>query len=761
MDRVLFGSALFLGATAVIGMGAVFLQTDALAFSITLITGCVYLVGIYELVAFRRGTTTLCLALDNTDGIAEDLEPWLGRLHPSLRTEVRLRVEGERVGLPAPVLTPYLVGLLIMLGILGTFVGMVDTLKGAVSALSGTTELQAIREGLVAPMDGLRQAFGTSVAGVATSAMLGLMSTLSRRDRIVAVRRLDAFIPTVFRQFSWTYRQRETFRSLQVQTEALPLVASRLSAMADRLTDLAGNMVQHQESFHLAAEKRFATLAESLDRSLKQYLEENIARLSDTIEPVVAKAMTGIAKETHKVHTHLTQTNQESWSSISRLLADHSKTVVKSWQDGISEHNRSNARLVEKSEAALARLEEMWSAMVRSVASAFSKGTESWIADQQTSDQQRLQLWIDALDKAREEGTRLYDERTKAHVDDLYRAVTMHNEVMASATGKLLAASETVADAWTTAEREALNRQLDHCDALKQNIGELTGIVRKAGTQIQGETARVVKTSQDLIESREKMEEAWYNGHQERMADLIRTLATAMDEIRDEEAVRGRDTVTRLTRLEAEVADHLSTLGEEIASPMVKLVETASEAPKAAMDLIARIAEASAHRMEQDAGLFQAQKQLATEFANLSAALVQTSADTHGTIAQMVETSEQMLEEIGARFAQRVDGKADHFSDVTDAFAAGAVELASLGDAFSAAVERFDASNANLMENLSRIEASLDKTAMRSDEQMGYYVAQAREIIDHCMLSQQEMLTVLGRFDGRNGEETGGEQWNR
>ena len=37
-----------------------------------------------------------------------------------------------------------------MLGLLGTFVGMVDTLRGAVSALEGTTELAAVRAGLAA-----------------------------------------------------------------------------------------------------------------------------------------------------------------------------------------------------------------------------------------------------------------------------------------------------------------------------------------------------------------------------------------------------------------------------------------------------------------------------------------------------------------------------------------------------------------------------------------------------------------------------------
>src|SRR3546814_4133357 len=67
-----------------------------------------------------------------------------------------------------PVLTPYLVGLLVLLGMLGTFLGMVATLRGTGLALESSTDLAAIRASLAAPVQGLGFAFGTSVAGVAT-----------------------------------------------------------------------------------------------------------------------------------------------------------------------------------------------------------------------------------------------------------------------------------------------------------------------------------------------------------------------------------------------------------------------------------------------------------------------------------------------------------------------------------------------------------------------------------------------------------------
>ena len=213
MDSLLFGTALLLGAIAVFWIGLVFVDSNALAFTVTAVIGGVYSIGCVELLKFRNATSTLVKALSAANEKIDDLNEWLDGLDPSLRNAVRLRVEGERVGLPAPMLTPYLVGLLVMLGLLGTFVGMVDTLKGAVIVIEGTTELQAIRDGLVAPIKGLGLAFGTSVAGVATSAMLGLMSALCRRHRMLETRRLDTKLPTVFQDFSLIHHHQMLLKS--------------------------------------------------------------------------------------------------------------------------------------------------------------------------------------------------------------------------------------------------------------------------------------------------------------------------------------------------------------------------------------------------------------------------------------------------------------------------------------------------------------------------------------------------------------------
>ena len=60
-----------------------------------------------------------------------------------------------------------------------------------------------ISASLVAPVQGLGLAFGTSIAGVAASAALGLLSALARRERVQALQQLDACIATTLRPFLW------------------------------------------------------------------------------------------------------------------------------------------------------------------------------------------------------------------------------------------------------------------------------------------------------------------------------------------------------------------------------------------------------------------------------------------------------------------------------------------------------------------------------------------------------------------------------
>ena len=178
MTRSLHSIAFTLGLLTVAWVAAGYVPAHPLALALVLAIGAVFLLGALELRRFRQASTALAQQLAATQAPPPALGPWLASLPPSLCNAVRLRIDGDRVVLPGPSLTPYLTGLLVLLGMLGTFLGMVVTLKGTGLALENASDVEAIRASLAAPVRGLGLAFGTSVAGVAASAMLGLVAAL-------------------------------------------------------------------------------------------------------------------------------------------------------------------------------------------------------------------------------------------------------------------------------------------------------------------------------------------------------------------------------------------------------------------------------------------------------------------------------------------------------------------------------------------------------------------------------------------------------
>ncbi len=739
-----------LGAIAVFWMGSVFVNTDALALTITAVIGGVYCIGVIELIQFRQATSTLTQALLATREKVAIFDEWLDKLDASLRNAVRLRVEGERVGLPAPVLTPYFVGLLVMLGLLGTFVGMVDTLKGAVIALEGTTELQAIRAGLAAPIKGLSLAFGTSVAGVATSAMLGLMSTLSRRDRMLETRRLDTKIPTFFQDFSLVHSQRETFKALQIQTQALPEVASKLHAMTDKLErlgeTLSNTLIENQETFHASIKSSYSELAASLDKTHKDSLTESVRLAGETIKPVVHEAMAGISKDAQNVHRLLSQTTKENLTEISGLFAAKSEEVAESWKVGLEAHNHSNGVLIERMSASLDAFRGQFEHMAESMLDSLDKNASSLIERQEKNDRNRLDRWTDSLAQAQKEAAAHLNDASRTFTGELKQVTDMHQASYETATQGFLSMSSSLTSQWRKVDESSSSQQKELSESLKETVRELTTSTHTMTTQMQSEMTGLLKSSEDLILSRIKTEASWLDEHGKRMDSLTEALTAELGALRDEEERRGQAAVERLTNLESVLASHLATLGKALEEPMTRLIQTASEAPRAAAEVIEQLRREVSKNIERDNSLLEEHLRIIEELDTLSTSLAVTATEQREGIEQLVNSSKSMLEDVGCQFTDHVGTEVSNISDIAESFAGSAVEMASLGDAFSTAVNLFNESNGNMIDNLARIEESLDKAASRSDEQLGYYVAQARKIIDHCMLSQKEIFEELQKL---------------
>lgn len=674
MTRMLSVAAFALGVVVVVWMASSFVAGSALALAVTLLIAVGYCVGFVELWRYQQASQSLLRALASLPGAVEDLTGWLAQLHPSLRVAVRQRIRGEHLGLPAPVMTPYLVGLLVMLGLLGTFIGMVATLQGAVTALEGSSELSAVRAGLAAPIQGLGMAFATSVAGVTASAMLGLISTLSRRERLQASRQLDAEMSGAFSGLSLGQQRLQTYQALQQQAEALPGVAERLDQLSQRLAASAEQnaeaLLAGQREWQAGIEQRFRDLASSVDHSLNASLGAGMQRAGDMLQPMLNDYLQGQVREVAQLRQDLSEQLTEQLSSLTGQLKTSLAGLGEAWQQGVAESRERNAELLAKWQQGFADLERQAALRQQEAATEFTHLGEQWLANQQALAARQQQSLQEAA----------------------------------------------------AAQRE---REQQNSAAVNQHIAEL------------------IARSDALLEARESGEAHWQAAQETRFTTLLDAVDARLNHLAELEQDRGDRAVAQLEQLQTVAAERLAALGVSLEQPMRELIATASETPKAAAEVIAKLRGEISNSIERDNALLEERQQLLAQLNSLTETLEANSRRQAEAINTLLEEGRQHMATTVDVLSLSVSNGAEKLQAEVEHFSAGADELASLGVAFTAAVTEFGQTNQALGQRLTDIERALAESGERNREQMEYYLLQAREIIDHNLLVHQELLQQI------------------
>ena len=722
MTKVLYSAAFLLGAGVVLWMAAGFVNSDLLALMVTLIIGVVYVIGAVEQWQFRQVTNSLNRALANIPDHVTSLGHWLQQIHPSLQNAVRLRIEGERLPLPGPVLTPYLVGLLVMLGLLGTFIGMVVTLKGAVLALEGTTELQAIRAGLARPIEGLGLAFGTSVAGVAASAMLGLISTLNRRDRMLATRLLDSKVGNELKDFSLVHHRQETFKALQYQAQALPEVAEKLGTMASRIesmgSEISKALLQNQQDFQQAVTAQYQKLADSVESSLKESLASSSKEASEQVAPVIAAAMAQLGDQAKATRETLVESLQAQLDGIARSLENTSDKVAGAWKAGIETQQTGHQALLEDLGARLQDYESGLRKQAQDLMTGFDQRFNDWISAQQDQDQQRNTQWE-----------------------------SLQSSWLASFRESSSELSAGLAGAWEKAAAEGIEYQQQVVQALEAASLRLTDSAQNTGAAVLEKISGLLQSTEALVASRQQAELQVSESIRANTESLISATTAQLEKLREAESARGEAAIESIAGLEEQVAGHLARLGQALEEPMTRLIATASEAPKAAAEVIEQLRGEISKNAEKDNALLEERTRMMSELNKLLTSLEETSRSQRDAVEQLITHSAGTLEQVSQQFTSNVAGESERLTEVADRFVSSVAEIASLGESFNEAVAQFSDANQNLVDNLVRIEAAMEQAGNRSDEQLAYYVAQAREIIDHNIMSQKEIFEQLRQLN--------------
>lgn len=772
-NKRFFMVAFVLGLAAVAWVGAGFFGTSWLALAMTLVIAGVYVAGAWELKQFRTATATLAQALAKLDAAPHNLGDWLAGLHPALQNAVRSRVEGERVALPGPALTPYLVGLLVMLGMLGTFLGMVVTFKGAVFALEGSTDLQAIRSALAAPIKGLGLAFGTSVVGVATSAMLGLMSAISRRERLDVVRRLDASINTVLRPFSLVHQRQETFKALQQQAHALPEVVDKLQSMMDRMEQrgqlLDTQLLEQQANFHRDVGVAYTGLADTVGTSLKDSLTASAKIAGESLQPVVEAAMAEMAAESQRMHTRLSEVVQvqvlAQVEGLSAQFGATARTVSDTWTAALQNHTRTSDAQAQGLDRALASFTDTFAERSGALLATVSSNLTQSQADQALAEQQRLATWTQSFDTMaaglQGEWQRVGAEAFAQHqavcqtLEKTASDITAHSGQHTHQALEAMATFVAQAEELGRVRAETETRWLAQHDArmaqaadvwrttLEKTASDITERSSEHAGQTLGAMEKLMAQSEDLGRVRTETEARWLAQQEDHMQKVASVWRTELGALRAEEDVRGQAAVDRLGALQAALALQLATLGTALEEPMTRLVKITAEVPQAAAEVIAQLRQEMTRLTERDNIALEERTGLVEKISTLLQTIDHAADEQRAAMTSLVESTSGMLTQASGQFTQMLHAQSGKAADVAAHVSSSAVELASLGESFQHSVQLFNASNEKLMDNLQRIESTVSQSMARSDEQLAYYVAQAREVIDLSITSQQGIVEDL------------------
>ncbi|MEO8758211.1 MAG: flagellar motor protein MotA [Devosia sp.] len=162
----------------------------------------------------------------------------------------------------------YLTGLLVFLGLLGTFYGLLETVThvaDTINALDTSTGDSAslfanLKQGLAAPLGGMGTAFSASLLGLSGSLILGFLDLQASQAQ-------NAFYTDLE---DWMTSMTELDHPMtQMQATGLGLPGEEMSAMLDRLGSTIGNSDSSQNAIRAMAE-----LAKGIDGLVKHIRAE-------------------------------------------------------------------------------------------------------------------------------------------------------------------------------------------------------------------------------------------------------------------------------------------------------------------------------------------------------------------------------------------------------------------------------------------------------------------------------------------------------
>lgn len=694
MSKNLINIVVFVAGLAVVGwIGAGYAGTNPLALAVTLLIGICYLAGALELLRYQQATTALFRAVSDLKEAPGSLGAWLDKVPAGLRNAARLRIEGERVGLPGPSLAPYLVGLLVLLGMLGTFLGMVVTLRGTGLALESSTDLAAIRASLAAPVKGLGFAFGTSIAGVAASAMLGLLAALCRRDRVHAAQMLDTKAATTLRVYSQSYQREESFKLLQRQAEVMQRQAEAMPAIVGQLESMMKSMEQQnqalnerqiasQTAFQGKAEAAYARLASVMEQSMKDSVAQSARSAGEALQPVVQATMDSLSRETATLQDTVSQAVRQQLEGLTAGLQAATTDVAGIWSQAVAGQQRASEAMAEDLRTSLDRFAQTFEQRSAALLDSVSTRLEA-------SSGNMSQAWTDALSRQQQAGEKLAGDNLQAltaaaasfeqHSASLLRTLNASHAALqtdlasrdqqrlAAWTETLGAMGATLRQEWEQSGAQAAARQQELNDTLAQTVRDVAEQAAAQAALMEGVSARMEaaatgvsdqwtralarqeEASGKLAAGNQAALEAATAAFEQHAASLLRTLDQSHTELQAALAARDEDRLAAWSNTLGAMTTKLGLEWEQAGANTVARQQEINDA-------LAQTARGIADQTEAQARLLQdVSARLETAAGSVAQAWSDAQTRQEDLGKQLAADNQRALETAAATFGQHAD----------------------------------------------------------------------------------------------------------
>lgn len=718
---------------------------DQIASLIVVTMGFVLLLGLGELLLRQRRAALLehevrQLPASPSEATVDGASPLLGSL---------LRARLEQAALPSlgESITPYLTGLLVMLGLLGTLLGLFETVHGASHALRASADVSALRQSLSTPIAGLTRSFGCSAAGISASAMLGLALALVRRREGRALRAVHSYALGPLRVLAPVRRQARALEQLANQGLALPEAASALERVGAQLGELSTRLVATQTAGVETQQRAFAELVGGLREELARaaaeagsalharvapLVEQSLARAGDTAQQQ-ASAMAQAAQLQTSAMADAARQQASAMAGATRQLTEQLANDADSRRQELAREGQARSREAEQLIAALsAHMAEAEGARARTQQGELEVLTElaSRTAREAEARERTLETrWSELLSHAEQSSRALREDEAQrmARLDELTARV-----------GSDLARLSGALDEQLARRSEQAAREDERSQAALQQLGDAAqsfeaSIARQRGG-IEQLVERLPQLFSDVAEASQRGSHAALEGltarTDERLERISETLAQeltrrlASEQAHDDRALAAMERLDQSAQLlDRNIAQQRETLESFVGRAGTLIAELAEAARASAETTLARLADGA--------------EEQAMRWAKLEAELAEGRLEhARGLEEQLTAHAERLEQSLGDAGAVVQQAAA--------IWKASSAEMQAIAELFARSVERQREASDAWLESLGDIEASVERSGRHAAaDALADQLASTQEVFARQLQFQRELFEQL------------------